>query len=407
LSTAAFGRFVASADHPPPWTTLRRLNAGKFLSIDTLVRTWGLRARVSASCNHFETGGHAMNATSQLPVIGLDIAKNVFQLHSVDDETGEIERRKLRRAKVSEFFANRQPLMVAMEACGGAHHWARVLHQLGHQVKLLPPKHVRAFVLRDKTDALDAQAIWVAARQPHIKEVPMKSEQQQACLSLHRIRSQLMKIRIMQTNALRGLLYEFGIVLPEGHNKLLLSVHEALAKAQQLHQVPDVLVLSIQEQLRRIDALQGDIDQLDKRLAAMVKQNQQMLAVQAIPGIGPLSATAIVATATDVAAFKSGRQFAAWLGLTPRQVGTGGKTQQLGISKRGDAYVRSLLIHGARSIVSRSVAESWIGRLKQRRHFNVAVAALANKMARTAWAVLAKGTAFDGSKWAPHESAAT
>lgn len=348
-----------------------------------------------------------MNATSQLPVIGLDIAKNVFQLHSVDDETGEIERRKLRRGKVAEFFANRQPLLVAMEACGGAHHWARLLQQLGHRVKLLPPKHVRAFVLRDKTDALDAQAIWVAARQPHIQEVPVKSELQQACLSLHRIRAQLMKVRIMQTNALRGLLYEFGIVLPEGHKKLLLTVHEALAKAQQLHQVPDVLVVSIQEQLRRIEALQLDIDQLDRRLAAMVKQNQQMLAVQAIPGIGPLSATALVATATDITAFSSGRQFAAWLGLTPRQVGTGGKTQQLGISKRGDAYVRSLLIHGARSIVSRSVAESWIGRLKQRRHFNIAVAALANKMARTAWAVLAKGSAFDGRKWAPNAMAAT
>jgi transposase len=344
-----------------------------------------------------------MNATSQLPVIGMDIAKNVFQLHRVDDETGEIERRKLRRGKVAEYFGNREPLMVAMEACGGAHHWARVLQQLGHQVKLLPPKHVRAFVLRDKTDALDAQAIWVAARQPHIRQVPVKSEQQQACLSLHRIRSQLMKIRIMQTNALRGLLYEFGIVLPEGHKKLLLMVHEALATAQQLHQVPDVLILSIQEQLHRVDALQMDIDQLDKRLAAMVKQNQQMSAVQAIPGIGPLSATALVASATDITAFKSGRQFAAWLGLTPRQVGTGGKTQQLGISKRGDAYVRSLLIHGARSIVSRSVPASWIGRLQQRRHFNFAVAAMANKMARTAWAVLAKGSAFDGLKWAPNE----
>lgn len=248
-----------------------------------------------------------MNATLQLPAIGMDIAKHVFQLHLVDGESGEIERRKLRRAKVAEFFANRQPALVAMEACGGAHHWARVLQRLGHQVKLLPPKHVRAFVLRDKTDALDAQAIWVAARQPHIREVPIKSEQQQACLSLHRIRAQLMKIRIMQTNALRGLLYEFGIVLPEGHKKLLLTVQEALAKAQQFHQLPDMLVVSIQEQLHRIEVLQLDIDQLDKRLATMVKQNQQMLAVQGIPGIGPLTATALIATATDISAFKSGR----------------------------------------------------------------------------------------------------
>ena len=325
-----------------------------------------------------------MKSTAQRPVIGMDIAKNVFQLHIVDVETGEIQRRKLKRAKVAEFFANRQPSLVAIEACGGAHHWARTLQAEGHEVKLLPAKHVRAFVLRDKTDALDAQAIWVAAQQPHIREVPVKSEQQQACLSLHRMRAQLMKMRIMQTNALRGLLYEFGVVLPEGHNKLLQSIQGELAKAQQENRLCDVVVLSVQEQLTRIDALQDDIDRLDRRLAAMVRQNQHMLAVQAIPGIGPLTATALVATVADLSTFKSGRQFAAWLGLTPRQVGTGGKTQQLGISKRGDTYLRTLLVNGARAVVGRSAHNSWLERLLQRRHFNVVVAALANKMARTA-----------------------
>lgn len=347
-----------------------------------------------------------MDATSQLPVFAMDIAKNVFQLHSVDLETGEIERRKLRRGKVVEFFASRAPSLVAMEACGSAHHWARTLEKLGHRAKLLPPKHVRAFLLRDKTDALDAQAIWVAAGQPHVRSVPVKSEQQQACLSLHRIRSQLMKMRIMQTNALRGLLYEFGVVLPKGHRNLLTAVQGELASAEERGQVPEILVLSIQEQLPRIERLQCDIEQLDRRLAAMVKQNQQMAAVQAIPGIGPLSATALVATATDIASFKSGRQFAAWLGLTPRQTGTGGRTQQLSLSKRGDTYVRSLLIHGARSVVSRSADETWIGRLKARRHFNVAVAALANKIARTAWAVLARGDTFCASRWAPQTAGA-
>ena len=347
-----------------------------------------------------------MKATAQFPVIGMDIAKNVFQLHVVDVETGEIQRRKLKRAKVAEFFANRQSSLIAIEACGGAHHWARTLLALGHRVKLLPAKHVRAFVLRDKTDALDAQAIWVAAQQPHIREVPVKSTQQQCCLTMHRIRAQLMKIRIMQTNALRGLLYEFGIVLPEGHKKLLQTVQDELAQAQQESRLPDVVVLSVQEQLKRIDALQDDLDQLDKRLASLGKENQHMLAVQAIPGIGPLTATALVATATDLSTFKSGRQFAAWLGLTPRQVGTGGKTQQLGISKRGDTYLRKLLINGARAVVSRSVHTHWIDRLLQRRHFNVVVTALANKMARTAWAVLTKGKAFDGGKWNPTEAAA-
>ena len=347
-----------------------------------------------------------MQSTVTQPVIGMDIAKNVFQIHIVDTETGEIERCKLKRDRVTAFFANRQKALVAIEACGGAHHWARTLQSLGHTVKLLPAKHVRPFVLRDKTDARDAQAIWVAAQQLHILAVPVKSEQQQACLALHRMRAQLMKIRIMQTNALRGLLYEFGIVLPVGHRILLQRIQEELAKAQERDRLPSVVVLSVQDQLKRIGSLQGDIDQLDKRLASLVKHNQQMQALQAIPGIGPLTATALVATATDLSSFESGRQFAAWLGLTPRQTGTGGKTRQLGISKRGDPYVRTLLMHGARAVIARSKRSGWIERLLQRRPYNVVVAALANKLARTAWAVLAKGKAFDQVRWNPVELAA-
>jgi transposase len=326
------------------------------------------------------------------------------KMHFVDAETGEIQRRQLKRAKVTEFFANCQRSLVALEACGGAHYWARTMLALGHQVKLLPAKHVKAFLLRDKTDALDAQAIWVAAQQPHIKGVSIKSEQQQTCLTLHSMRQQLMKMRIMQTNALRGLLYEFGIALPVGHTKLLQSIQGELAHAQQHNRLSDLMVLSVQEQLKRIDAMQDDIDLLDKRLKTMLKQNQQMLAVQEIPGVGMLTATALVATVGDVSTFKSGRQFAAWLGLTPRQVGTGGKTQQLGISKRGDSYLRTLLISGARAIVGRSSPSSWMERLLQRRHFNVVVTAVANKMARTVWAVLANGRAFDPVKWSPAEA---
>lgn len=342
-----------------------------------------------------------MQSTAKLPVIGLDIAKNFFQLHIVDAETGEIHRRQLKRAKVAEFFANCERSLVALEACGGAHHWARLLLAAGHQVKLLPAQHVKAFLLRDKTDALDAQAIWVAAQQPHIKGVSVKSEQQQACLSLHSMRQQLMKMRIMQTNALRGLLNEFGIALPVGHDKLLKAIQGEMALAQQSNRLPDLVVVSVQEQLKRIDAMQDDIDQLGKRLGGMLKQNQQMLAVKDIPGVGILSATALVATVGDVSTFKSGRQFASWLGLTPRQVGTGGKTQQLGISKQGDSYLRTLLIAGARCIVGRTKPSVWIQRLLERRHFNVVVTAVANKMARTVWAVLAKGVAFDQVKWNP------
>ena len=186
-----------------------------------------------------------MNPTANLPVIGMDIAKSVFQLHIVDPETGEIERLKLKRDRVSTFFANRQPSLVALEACGGAHHWGRTLQAQGHTVKLLPAKQVRPFVLRDKTDARDALAIWVAAQQFHTREVPVKSEQQQACLALHRMRAQLLKIRIMQTNALRGLPYEFGIVLPKGYRILLQRVNAELAQAQ--HKLPGMVAESVLE----------------------------------------------------------------------------------------------------------------------------------------------------------------
>jgi transposase len=347
-----------------------------------------------------------MQSTVTLPIVGMDIAKNVFQLHVVDAETGEIRRHKLKREKVSTFFANHQKSFVAMEACGGAHHWARTLRALGHEVKLLPAHQVKPLVMRDKTDARDAHAIWVAAQQFHIRPVPVKSIQQQACLALHRLRAQLMKMRIMQTNGLRGLLYEFGIVLPEGHRILLQRIQGELAKAQEIGTLPGVVVVSVQEQLRRVESLQEDIEQLDRRLASMVKENQHMQALQAIPGIGPLTATALVSTATDLCSFDSGRQFAAWLGLTPRQTGTGGKIRQLGISKRGDPYVRTMLMHGARAVITRSTQTSWIQRLLQRRPFSVVVAALANKLARTVWAILVKGKAFDPLRWNPTESAA-
>jgi len=348
-----------------------------------------------------------MQFTANLPVIGLDLAKSVFQLHIVDVETGEIQRRQVKRAKLTEFFAKCQRSLVAMEACSTSHHWARVIRSLGHEVKLLPAQHVKAFLLRDKTDAMDAQAIWVAAQQPHIKPVPVKSERQQACMALHGMRRQLMKIRIMQTNAVRGFLAEFGIVLPVGHSQLLKKVQGELAKAQQDALLPEDLVVSLQEQLKRIDALQDDIDHIGHRLRAIIREDRQMQAIQQIPGVGELTASALVAAVGDFSAFKSGSQFASWMGLTPRQVGTGGKTQQLGISKRGDNYLRTLLIAGARAVIARSEKSGWITRLLERCHYNVVVVALANKMARTVWAVLAKGSAFDQVKWNPLEHART
>lgn len=342
-----------------------------------------------------------MQSTANLPVIGLDLAKSVFQLHIVDPDTGEIQRRQIKRARLTEFFAKCSSSLVAMEACAGSHYWARTLLSLGHQVKILPAQHVKAFVLRDKTDAMDAQAIWVAAQQPQIKCVPVKTQRQQSCMALHGMRRQLMKMRIMQTNALRGILAEFGIALPVGHKQLLKVIQDELSKAQLNELLTPDIVVSVQEQLKRINCLQDDIDHISQRLRLILRDDRQMQAIHQIPGVGELTASALIAAVGDFSSFKSSHQFASWVGLTPRQVGTGGKTQQLGISKRGDAYLRTLLIAGARAVIARSAKSNWIQGLLQRHHCNVAVVALANKIARTVWAVLVKGIAFDQVKWNP------
>jgi transposase len=334
----------------------------------------------------------------ELNVIAMDIAKKVFQLHWIDNEAGSIEQLKLRRAQVLSWFANREPACVVMEACGGAHEWGRELMKLGHDVRLLPPKMVRPFVHRNKTDAADAQGIWTASHQPGMRFVPVKNEAQQVVLALHRLRAQLMKMRIMQTNELRGLLYEFGIVLPEGHRTLLKELPAALIEAQT--RLPAMFIDSLGEQVRRITQLEVDIGAIERRLSQQLRETPACTTIAEIPGVGLLTATAIVASMGTPAAFRSAREFAAWIGLVPRQTGTGGRVRQLGISKRGDAYLRTLLMHGARAIVARSkTAPSWpwLAELLKRRPYSVAVAAVANKLARTIWAVLARGQA-----WRPH-----
>jgi transposase len=319
----------------------------------------------------------------ELNVVAIDIAKKVFQLHWVKPDTGSIEKLKLKRSQMLEWFACRQPVLVAMEACGGAHEWGRELVKLGHEVRLLPPKMVRPFVQRNKTDAADAQAIWTAARQPGVRFVALKTEAQQIVLALHRVRAQLMKMRIMQANELRGLLYEFGIVLPEGHSALLKELPAALVQAHE--KLPSMLMDSLHEQVRRIEQLQADIGALERRLSQQLRQSSACQAISEIPGVGLLTATAVVSSMGSPTAFKDGREFAAWIGLVPRQTGTGGRVRQLGISKRGDAYLRTLLMHGARAIVRSDRARSWpwLTALLKRRPYTVAVAAVANKMART------------------------
>jgi transposase len=333
-------------------------------------------------------------------VIAIDIAKRVFQLHWVDPETGCIEQLKLKRARLLEWFVNRAAALVVMEACGGAHDWGRALSQLGHEVRLLSPGKVRPFVQRNKTDAADAQAIWTACQQPGMRFVPVKSEAQQVVLSLHRLRAQLMKSRIMQTNELRGLLCEFGIALPEGHAALLKALPGALLEAKS--RLPSMLTDSLDEQVQRIAQLQADIGLLERRLAQQMREIPACRAIAEIPGVGLLTATAVVATMGSPASFKNAREFAAWVGLVPRQTGTGGRIKQLGISKRGDVYLRTLLIHGARSIAARAKdAKSWpwLVALLERRPYSVAVAAVANKLARTIWAVVARGQAWRPEAW--------
>jgi transposase len=302
----------------------------------------------------------------QVTTYGLDLAKRVMQLHWVDMETGEIHRKQLRRQALLEFFANRPTGIVAMEACGGAHYWARELRKLGHEVRLVAAQFVRPFVKTNKNDAADVAAIWETVQRPDMRFVAVKSEDQQSILALHRMREQLIKIRTMQVNQIRGLLYEFGANLP----------HRVAAD-------------------------------IEKRLTLWKKGQEAVTRLMAIPGVGLLTATAIIATVGDMKSFRSGREFAAFLGLVPRQIGTGGKVRLLGISKRGDTYLRSLLTHGARAMVNFQIKNRnpWIDKLLSRRPHNVAVVAVANKMARTIWALLVKNSVFETNHTAVNAAA--
>ena len=326
-------------------------------------------------------------------VVGVDTAKRVFQLHWVDMETGEIVDLKLTRAKFLEHFANRVPCLVAMEACGGTQHWARRIRELGHEVRLLPAKMVRPFVGGNKNDAHDARAIWTAVQQPGVKTVAVKSEEQQAILALHRMRQQLVKFRTAQINGLRGLLTEYGEVMPQGRAGMRRGIGLALERISE--RLPAIVVETLREQWVRVARLDEEIGEIERRLLLWHRGNAASWRIAEIPGVGLLTATAAVSAMGDPAAFKSGREFAAWLGLVPRHSGTGGRVRMLGISKRGDTYLRTLLIHGARSVFTNNKAPPVRAvRLAERRPANVGTVALANKTARTIWALLAHDRAY-------------
>jgi transposase len=337
----------------------------------------------------------------KITVVGLDLAKHVFQAHGNDDKGRCVLRRRLWRGQVERFFATLEPCLVGMEACSGAHEWARRFERMGHTVKLMPASYVKPYVKQSKSDARDAEAIAEAVVRPAVPRVPVKSEEQQAELMLHRTRELLVRQRTMLSNAMRGHLAELGIVMRKGIAVLVQLV------PQELEKLPDAMRLAIEMQLGQLLEADDRIVVLDNKIKERVRQNPAAFRLTAIPGVGPITASAIVATVGERAqAFSSGRGFAAWVGLTPRIGGTGGKVTLGPIGKRGDAYLRRLLIHGARAILSArrdkpGKLSEWARRIIGAKHINVATAALANKMARIAWALLARQTVYEPARHLP------
>lgn len=325
--------------------------------------------------------------------IGLDLAKHVFQMHGVDWQGKAILRRRLRREQMLAFFDKLPACLIGMEACGSSHYWARELCKRGHEVKLIAPQFVKPYVKSNKNDANDAEAICEAVGRPNMRFVPIKTIEQQDMQAVHRIRSELVKQRTAKANQIRGLLAEYGIVMAQRVDKLRQAIPEILEDAGN----------GLTPQLRRLlKGLQDDLVQLETRVAELDRDIQRQATenavakrLQQIPGIGPITATALVSAIGDGSQFRRGRDMAAWVGLTPRQHSSGGKDRLLGISKRGDAYLRTLLIHGARSVLRTATNKDdprsrWLKSLSARRHKNIAAVALANKNARIAWALLTK-----------------
>ena len=335
----------------------------------------------------------------QISTVGIDLAKNVFQVHGANEHGKPVLRKQLRRDQVVPFFANLPPCLVGMEACGGAHHWARKLQTLGHTVKLMAPQFVKPYVKSNKNDVADAQAICEAVSRPTMRFVPVKSIEQQSVLALHRVRQGFVKARTAQANQIRGLLSEFGFAVPQGIANIASRVPELIEDAS--NQLTGDFRCLIDRLLDHLKVLDTQIRQIEVRIKAWHQSCETSRRLEKVPGIGLLTATAIAATVADGKNFDNGRQFAAWLGLVPRQHSSGGKSNLLGISKRGDAYLRTLLIHGARSViyrVSQRLEEtSWLRKLMTRRNVNVAAVALANKTARTVWALLRHGREFDAA----------
>jgi transposase len=326
----------------------------------------------------------------KLTTIGIDLAKNVLQVHGADDKGKTVMKKQLKRAQVLPFFANLTPCRIGMEACGSAHYWARKLQALGHTVQLIAPQYVKPFVKRNKNDAADAEAICEAVTRPNMPAVPIKNAEQQAILSVHRARQGFVKARTAQANQIRGLLAEYGITIAQGISHIAKRVPEIIEDGE--IELPGSFRLLIQRLVDHLKELDRQVGELETVIQLWHRENAASQKLAKIPGIGPITASAMVASIGDAKNFKDGRQLAAWLGIVPRQHSTGGKSTLLGISKRGDTYLRTLLIHGARAVIRvaerKAGADPWLKSLLARRNKNVAAVALANKNARTIWALL-------------------
>lgn len=328
----------------------------------------------------------------EITTIGLDIAKNVFQVHGVDGEGRAVLRRKVKRDQLLGLLGDLQPCLIGIEACATAHHWARQLQALGHEVRLMPPAYVKAYVKRNKNDAADAEAICEAVTRPTMRFVPIKSADAQSVLMLHRARHLLVRQRTAQVSAMRAHLAEYGVIAPKGRT----HVHELVeALTSGTAPIPDLARQTLLLIAGMIDALSRQIRTIEIELLAWHRSNATCRRLETIPGIGFITATALAATVGDAKVFRSGRQFAAWLGLVPKQHSSGGKERMGGISKMGDRYLRHLLVIGATAVIrytrrKTTAVSAWAAQLLERKPARLVSVAVANKTARIAWAVMTR-----------------
>jgi transposase len=328
--------------------------------------------------------------------IGLDIAKSVFQVHGINAGGEVVVRRQVKRAQVLKFFASLPPCLIGIEACASAHHWSRELQALGHRVKLMPPSYVKPYVKRQKNDTADAEAICEAVTRPTMRFVETKTTDQQSVLMLHRVRSMLVRQRTMLTNAIRAHMAEFGVVAPigrQGVEKLLAMIDDSSDE-----RIPILARRCLAALSEQLSLVKKQILEMDRRILVCHRSSEVSRRLAEIPGVGPLLATALVATIPDPKAFSSGRNLAAWIGLVPKQNSSGGKERLGGVTKQGNRYLRSMLTVGALAVIRyaerHGTKRPWILRLLARRSTKVAAVALANKMARMAWAIMAKNEPY-------------